>query len=80
VFDETLTRKSLDGFDLAVTDMTTNLNAELTRFENRVKQEKVAKIEHRQGYGGSMATLLFLLVLPMLVRRSLGSVFKSGPS
>jgi len=68
--DETLTKKSLDGFGLAVTDMTTNLNAELTRFETRVKQEKVAKIEHRQGYGGALQALLGLLLFIGLFRLS----------
>lgn len=71
--DQTLSEKSFEGFGLAVTDMTTNLDAELARFKTRVKEDKIAKIEHRQGYsgGGSMGILLFLLALVMLTRLSL---------
>ncbi|MFT7561027.1 MAG: rhombotail lipoprotein [Flavobacteriales bacterium] len=63
--DETLSKKSLEGFDLAVTDMIANLDSELGRFKARVKEENVAKIEHREGYsgGGSFAPYSLLLLL-----------------
>lgn len=70
--DETLTEKSLEGFGLAVTDMTVNLDAELARFKTRVKEEKIAKVEHREGYsgGGSMGYYLLVLVFALLTRKS----------
>lgn len=70
--DETLSEKSLEGFGLAVTDMTVNLDAELARFKTRAKEDKIAKIEHRKGYssGGSIGILLFLLMLIVLIRAS----------
>lgn len=70
--DKTLSEKSLEGFTLAVTDMTANLNAELGRFKARVKEEKVAKIEHRKGYsgGGSASFSLLILLFIAQTRRS----------
>jgi len=70
--DDTLSKKSLEGFDLAVTDMTVNLDAELARFKTRVKEEKTANIEHRKGYngGGSMNYYLLVLVLVVITRKS----------
>jgi len=70
--DETLSEKSLEGFGLAVTDMTVNLDAELARFKTRVKEEKIAKVEHRKGYssGGSMGYYLLVLVFVVLTRKS----------
>lgn len=69
--DDTLSEKSLEGFGLAVTDMTVNLDAELARFKTRVKEEKIAKVEHREGYsGGSMSFYLLVLALMVLVSKS----------
>jgi rhombotail lipoprotein len=70
--DDTLTEKSLEGFGLAVTDMTVNLDAELARFKVRVKEEKIAKVEHRKGYsgGGSISYYLLILVFVVLTRKS----------
>lgn len=65
--DETLSKKSIEGFDLAVTDMITNLDAELNLFKTRVKEEKVAKIEHRKGTGGAGSMSFYFLVLLLLV-------------
>lgn len=59
--------KSLEGFYLAVADMTTNLDAELARFKTRVKEEEVAKIEHREGYTGSGSASLYLLIAALVV-------------
>ncbi|MBA6342679.1 rhombotarget lipoprotein [Colwellia sp. MB02u-10] len=67
--DDTLSEKSLEGFGLAVTDMTVNLDAELARFKTRVKEEKIAIVEHRKGYSGGGSMSLYLLVLVLLVRR-----------
>lgn len=61
--DDVLAQKSVQGFELAVADMTKNLDAELARFKTRVKEEQVAKIEHREGYGGGSMTWLTLAVL-----------------
>jgi rhombotail lipoprotein len=69
--DDTLSEKSLEGFGLAVKDMTDNLDAELARFKTRVKEDKIAKVEHRKGYsgGGSMSFYLLLLVLVVLTSK-----------
>lgn len=69
--DDTLAKKSLEGFGLAVTDMTKNLDSELARFKSRVKEEKIAKVEHREGYsgGGSIHFYFLILMLVMLTSR-----------
>jgi len=69
--DETLSEKSLEGFELAVTDMTVNLETELGQFKTRVKEDKIAKVEHREGYssGGSMNYSLLLLFFIILAVR-----------
>ena len=68
---ETLSEKSAEGFNLAVSDMTTNLDAELSRFKARVKEEKIAKVENKDGSssGGSLSIYL-LFLLSLLVMRS----------
>lgn len=70
--DETLSEKSLEGFELAVTDMSVNLNTELSQFKTRVKEDKIAKIEHSKGYssGGSMSYLFLMLVFMLLTART----------
>jgi rhombotail lipoprotein len=70
--EQTLAEKSLEGFSLAVADMTTNLDNELGRFKTRVKEEKVATIEHRSGYsgGGTMGYSVLALLLLVLGRKS----------
>ncbi|MBT1063217.1 rhombotarget lipoprotein [Bowmanella sp. Y26] len=60
--DDTLSEKSLQGFHLAVEDMSKNLDAELARFKTRVKEEKIAKIQHSENYSGGGAMGLFLLL------------------
>ncbi len=68
--DSTLAEKSLEGFGLAVTDMTSNLDAELARFKARVKEENIAKVEHRKGYsGGSISYYFFVLGFVALTRK-----------
>ncbi len=69
--DDTLSEKSIEGFGLAVADMTINLDVELARFKTRVKEEKIAKVEHSKGYssGGSMSFYLLVFVLVVLTRK-----------
>lgn len=68
--DETLAEKSMQGFGLAVTDMTKNLDDELARFKVRVKEEKIAKVEHSNNYSGGAIDIQFgLLLLIMLLIR-----------
>ncbi len=62
--DGTLSEKSLEGFSLAVADMTANLDVELANFKSRVKAERIAKVELREGYsGGGSISLYFLAFL-----------------
>lgn len=73
--DDILAEKSLEGFGLAVADMTVNLDAELARFKVRVKEEKIAKVEHREGYsGGSISYCLLVLVFVMFTRKSIRAI------
>ena len=63
--------KSLEGFELAVVDMIDNLDGELSRFKVRVKEEKIAKVEHRAGYsgGGSMGEFILIFRAAVLIVR-----------
>jgi rhombotail lipoprotein len=65
--DRVMSDKSIEGFSLAVADMSTNLDAELARFESRVKEEKVAKVELRDGYSGGSSSLYVLLYLGLIL-------------
>lgn len=80
--NSTLSDKSSEGFNLAVTDMNVNLNAELARFKTRVKEEKIAIVEHRKGYsgGGSIDYLLFILVLVLATKLYLKRQNQTGES
>ncbi|XOV77364.1 MAG: rhombotarget lipoprotein [Aestuariibacter sp.] len=69
--DDTLSQKSLEGFGLAVTDMSNNLEAELARFKTRIKEEKIAKVEHREGYSGGSTSFYFVALLCMALTRRL---------
>ncbi|MBW4965467.1 rhombotarget lipoprotein [Pseudoalteromonas sp. CR1] len=74
--DETLNEKSLEGFNLAVIDMSLNLDAELARFKTRVKEEKIAKIENKDGSssaGAFSVFFMFLTSLLVLKRRNINS-------
>ncbi len=51
------------GFSLAVDDMVVNLESELARFETRVKEEKIATVEHKDGYSGGASLWLVILAL-----------------
>ncbi len=59
--------QSTKGFGIAVEDMIGNLNVELERFEERVKTEKVARVEHREGYSGGGSTSFFGLISLLLL-------------
>jgi|TARA_R110000772_G_scaffold59112_1_gene133899 rhombotail lipoprotein len=67
--DDTLIQKSLEGFSLAVSDMTINLDAELSTFKTRVKEEKIAKVEHREGYSGGAASYYWLFFMILILGR-----------
>nr|WP_229785886.1 rhombotarget lipoprotein [Shewanella litoralis] len=68
--DETLSEKSMEGFNIAVTDMSQNLEDELARFKVRVKEEKIAKVEHKTNYSGGAIDIYFnlLILLALFVR------------
>lgn len=74
--DETRSEQSQEGFDLAMADMITNLNEELGRFKTRVKEEKIARVEHKEGYRGGGAlgifSLLGLTIVGLRRSRSVG--------
>lgn len=61
--DAILAEKSIEGYGLAVADMSKNLDIELANFRTRVKEDNVAKVERRKGYGGGSVMWLTLLVL-----------------
>lgn len=67
--DDTLIQKSLEGFSLAVSDMTINLDAELSTFKTRVKEEKIAKVEHREGYSGGATSYYWLFFIILILGR-----------
>lgn len=62
-------QKSVEGFSIAVDDMIVNLNSELARFKTRVKEEQVAKVEHREGYSGGVVIWMNLLIAITLYSR-----------
>ncbi|VEL96679.1 rhombotail lipoprotein [Alteromonas sp. 76-1] len=71
--DDTLADKSLEGFGIAVENMSTNLDAELARFKTRVKEEKIANVEHRADYsGGALHIYCLLFLCVMLLRKITG--------
>jgi len=69
--DAVLAEKSMESYTLAVADMSKNLDVELANFKTRVKEDKVAKVERREGYGGGsvMCFTLLLLALTIAVRK-----------
>lgn len=44
-----------ESFTLAMQDMAKNLDRELDRFKERIKQDRSVTVSHRQGYGGGGA-------------------------
>ena len=63
--------ESAKGFENAVNNMIPNLNNELSRFKQRVKDEKIAKVKKRDGYsGGALGGIaLVLCVAGVFCRR-----------
>jgi rhombotail lipoprotein len=61
--DAVLAEKSMESYALAVADMSKNLDIELANFKTRVKEEKVATVERREGYSGGSVMWVTLLVL-----------------
>lgn len=54
------------SFDLAMTNMTQNLDRELDRFTERIKEDKSVLISHREGYtggGGAFGPVSILILL-----------------
>ncbi|NLC99801.1 MAG: rhombotarget lipoprotein [Gammaproteobacteria bacterium] len=69
-----------EGFELAMADMSNNLAAELSRFKERIKQDKSVQVSRRQGYSGGGGALQWPLVmllagiaLMLTLRRTLGA-------
>jgi rhombotail lipoprotein len=67
--DKVTLEKGEEGFELAVSDMIVNLDAELGRFKTRVKEEQVAKVEHREGYSGAAFVWFNLFIGIVLLSR-----------
>ena len=65
--DKARSKRSIKGFDIAVADMTANLDGELARFKTRVKEEKIAKVQRREGYSGGGSLGLFPLACLFLL-------------
>lgn len=58
-------RARTEGFELAMSDMTTNLAIELDRFKDRIQTDQSVQITRAPGYGGSGAIQWPLLLLLM---------------
>jgi rhombotail lipoprotein len=69
--DAILAEKSLEGFALAVEDMSKNLDGEFARFKTRVKEKKTARVEHRRGYKGGSINYSFLFLVLVVLKRKL---------
>ena len=68
--DQTTYENSSKGFDMAVLDMLVNLNDELNNFKVRVNEERIAKVENREGYRGGSSGIGLLLVLALCFFRA----------
>lgn len=67
--DDTLNNQSNSSFNLAVDDMIVNLDAELGSFKSRVKEEKIANVNHKNGTSsGSVFWLLALLAGGLILK------------
>ena len=68
--DETLNEQSQGSFNLAVEDMIANLDAELGSFKTRVKEDKIANVNHKDGSNsGSLFGLLMLLAGALAIKQ-----------
>lgn len=63
------------GFELAMADMSNNLEAELIRFKNKVKNDDSVRVTRRTGYGGGggIGWPSILLLLGLAIARLRGS-------
>jgi len=69
---------AVEGFTLAMQDMTTNLDSELGKFVKQVRNSEKVKIDFAQGYtgGGSIGWMLgFILLVIQLFRSKLVGYF-----
>ncbi len=57
---------SFAGFENAFASMTNNLETELDKFTDRVKEEKIIRVERKQGYSGGSIHWLLLCALFLL--------------
>ncbi len=77
--DDTLYQNSSEGFELAATDMVSNLNTELELFKVRVKEEKVAEVSYKSGYSGGGSVnwwLIGIAALFFIIRKKLAGAKK----
>ncbi|MBA3029658.1 MAG: rhombotarget lipoprotein [Desulfobacteraceae bacterium] len=66
---EKMRKSREESFNLAMADMTANLNKELDAFKERVKKEKMVTISHREGYKGGSGAFdpgIILILLAMV--------------
>ncbi|TQV89262.1 rhombotarget lipoprotein [Aliikangiella coralliicola] len=64
-------RLQMKTFNVAVEQMTKNLDKELSEFRARVKEEKIATVSYKKGYsGGGSSSWFGLIFLLLLVRFS----------
>ncbi|MBV1928136.1 MAG: rhombotarget lipoprotein [Gammaproteobacteria bacterium] len=69
---EYLRKARANGFSLAMSDMTDNLNKELEQFKERIKTDRSVTVTHREGYGGGGAfdlTMILLLITCLFAKR-----------
>ncbi len=64
--NQTLSEQSQESFQLAVADMTTNLESELKSFKSRVVKTKSVIIKHKEGYNGGGSFGFYLLLIALL--------------
>ncbi len=71
--DTVMTKKSLQGFDLAFDDMIKNLDVELNRFKDRIQQGTSVKITNQQAYSaaGTVNVGLSLFLLSLFFSKAL---------
>lgn len=52
-----------NSFSLAMSDMTNNLNDELDRFKERIKEDKSVAVTYRPGYGGGGSFSPYIIIM-----------------
>ncbi len=66
---ETLDNKATEGFDIAINDMITNLDAASEAFKERIKDDKSVTVTNRGGAGSTSIAFLLLAGVGCWVRR-----------